>query len=86
MARAADGVLKERRKLIVVVRETPLSGIHLENMVKIDRYGGVIFPPVPAFYNKPETVDDIVEQSVGRILDVMGIETHGFKRWDGMKS
>lgn len=86
VARAADVVLKERRKLIVVARETPLSGVHLENMSKIDRYGGIIFPPVPAFYNKPTTVDDIVNQTVGRILDMIGLDAGGFERWDGMRT
>ena len=85
ISRAADVVLKERRPLIVVARETPLSGVHLENMSKIDRYGGIIFPPVPAFYNKPQSVDDIVEQTVGRILDLLNLDTKSFSRWEGME-
>jgi flavin prenyltransferase len=81
--RAADVVLKERRKLALVVRETPLSDIHLENMLKLSRMGVVIFPPVPAFYNQPRTIDDIVDQTVMRILDQFGIQVAAGKRWDG---
>jgi flavin prenyltransferase len=85
ISRAADVTFKERRKLILVARETPFSGIHLENMLRATRNGAVIFPPVPAFYVKPKTVDDIVAQSVGRILDLLGIDTGVFERWSGMK-
>src|SRR6202035_2455217 len=67
--RAADVILKERRKLVLVVRETPLSDIHIENMLRLSRMGVVIFPPVPAFYNHPKTIDDLVNQTVLRILD-----------------
>jgi 4-hydroxy-3-polyprenylbenzoate decarboxylase len=81
--RAADVVLKERRKLALVVRETPLSDIHLENMLKLSRMGVVIFPPVPAFYSQPRTIDDIVDQTVMRILDQFGIHAAAGKRWDG---
>ncbi len=84
VSRAADVTLKERRRLVVVARETPFSGVHLDNMSKIDRYGGIIFPPVPAFYTKPQTVDDIVEQTVGRILDLLDLDTQAFSRWEGM--
>jgi 4-hydroxy-3-polyprenylbenzoate decarboxylase len=83
ISRAADVVLKERRKLVMVVRETPLSAIHLENMLSLTRMGAVMFPPVPAFYTRPETLEEVVEQSVGRILDCFGIETGEFDRWDG---
>ena len=80
--RAADVVLKERRKLVLVVRETPLSDIHLENMLKLSRMGAVILPPVPAFYNNPRTLDDVVDHSVARVLDQFGLET-GAPRWSG---
>ncbi|KAE8417679.1 flavo protein [Aspergillus pseudocaelatus] len=83
ICRAADVTLKERRKLVLVVRETPLSGIHLENMLDLTRYGAVIFPPMPAFYTMPESVDDIVTQSVGRMLDMFGLDAGNFERWDG---
>ncbi|KAE8379987.1 flavo protein [Aspergillus bertholletiae] len=83
ICRAADVTLKEKRKLVLVVRETPLSGIHLENMLSLARYGAVIFPPMPAFYTTPETVDDIVTQSVGRMLDMFGLDAGNFERWDG---
>ncbi len=81
--RAADVVLKERRKLALVVRETPMSDIHLENMLKLSRMGVVIFPPVPAFYNQPRTIDEIVDQTVMRILDQFGIHVPAGRRWDG---
>src|SRR5688500_17377463 len=67
--RAADVVLKERRRLVLVLRETPLSYIHLENMLKLSRMGAVILPPVPAFYNEPRTIDDLVDHTVARVLD-----------------
>ncbi len=80
--RAADVVLKERRKLVLVVRETPLSEIHLENMLKLSRMGVVIFPPVPAFYTHPRTIDDLVDQTVMRILDQFDIHLPSSRRWD----
>src|SRR6187549_2673632 len=80
--RAADVVLKERRRLVLVVRETPLSEIHLENMLKLSRMGAVMLPPVPAFYTHPVTIDDVVDQTVARVLDQFGIETTA-PRWDG---
>ncbi len=81
--RAADVVLKERRKLVLVVRETPLSDIHLENMLKLSRMGAVIFPPVPAFYNQPKTIDQLVDQTVLRILDQFGLHLSSPDRWTG---
>jgi flavin prenyltransferase len=81
--RAADVVLKERRKLVLVVRETPLSDIHLENMLKLSRMGVVIAPPVPAFYSKPETVDEIVNFTAARLLDPFGIHVDA-ARWPGL--
>jgi 4-hydroxy-3-polyprenylbenzoate decarboxylase len=81
--RAADVILKERRKLVLVARETPLSDIHLENLLKLSRMGVTILPPVPAFYNRPGSVDDIVNHIVMRILDQFGISMDLAKRWDG---
>jgi 4-hydroxy-3-polyprenylbenzoate decarboxylase len=81
--RAADVVLKERRRLILLVRETPLSEVHLENMLKLARMGVLIVPPVPAFYNHPQTVDDVVNHIVARVLDQLGIDAPFAKRWDG---
>ena len=81
--RAADVVLKERRRLVLLLRETPLSEIHLENMLKLARMGAVIMPPVPAFYNGPVTIDDLVEHAVSRALDQFGLETGGAPRWAG---
>src|SRR5687767_10006674 len=81
--RAADVILKERRRLVLVVREAPLSDIHLENMLKLSRMGAVMLPPMPAFYNQPRSLDDIVDHTVGRILDQFGIEMRGAPRWSG---
>jgi 4-hydroxy-3-polyprenylbenzoate decarboxylase len=79
--RAADVTLKERRKLIVVPRETPLSAIHLENMLRLTRAGGVVLPAAPGFYHKPGVVTDLVDFIVARVLDQLGI-THGVgTRW-----
>jgi 4-hydroxy-3-polyprenylbenzoate decarboxylase len=82
--RAADVVLKERRKLVLMVRETPLNDIHLENMLKLSRMGVVIVPPLPAFYNHPQSVDDIVGHIVMRALDQFGLHTDVTARWDGV--
>ena len=81
--RAADVVLKERRKLLLAVREAPLSDVHLENMLKLSRMGVVILPPVPAFYNNPRSLADIVEHTVERMLDQYGVEVPGAARWAG---
>jgi 4-hydroxy-3-polyprenylbenzoate decarboxylase len=81
--RAADVVLKERRKLVLAVREAPMSDIHLENMLRLSRMGVVILPPLPAFYNHPRTIDDLVDQSVARMLDQFGLEVSGVERWAG---
>src|SRR5665647_2611427 len=81
--RAADVTLKERRKLILMVRETPLHKGHLELMTRVADYGGIILPPMPAFYHKPKTVMDIVHQSLGKALDQVGIEHTLFERWSG---
>lgn len=83
LQRAADVVLKERRRLVLAVREAPLSDLHLENMLKLSRMGAVIMPPVPAFYHRPATIEEIVDHSVGRMLDLFGVEVPGMPRWDG---
>lgn len=83
ISRAADVMLKERSRLVLVVRETPLSEIHLRNMLEVTRAGAVIFPPVPAFYVKAGGVNELVDQSVGRMLDLFGLETGDFARWEG---
>ncbi|RNB85369.1 UbiX family flavin prenyltransferase [Brevibacillus nitrificans] len=81
LGRAADVILKERKKLVLLTRETPFSDIHLENMLALSRMGAVILPPVPAFYNKPLTIDDIVNHIVARTLDQFEIDNHLTKRW-----
>lgn len=81
--RAADVILKERRKLVLVARETPLNDIHLENLLKLSRMGVTILPPMPAFYNQPKSLDDIVDHIVMRILDQFDISRDLMKRWDG---
>jgi 4-hydroxy-3-polyprenylbenzoate decarboxylase len=81
--RAADVVLKERRKLVLSVREAPLSSIHLENMLTLARMGVVVMPPLPAFYNHPRTVDDLIDYTVARTLDQFGVEVRGAERWMG---
>jgi len=81
--RAADVVLKERRKLVLVPRETPLNDLHLENMLKLSRMGASIVPPMPAFYNHPQNLDEMVDHIVVRILDQFGIDTAYAGRWQG---
>ncbi len=81
--RAADVILKERRKLALVVRESPFSEVHLENMLKLARMGVTILPPVPAFYNHPQTIEELVDHTVMRILDQFGIHVDLMPRWDG---
>jgi len=83
LSRAADVVLKERRRLVLAVRETPLHGGHLRTLTTLADIGAVVAPIVPAFYNKPKTVDDIINHTVGRLLDLFGIETKLVKRWEG---
>ncbi|MFN3476165.1 MAG: UbiX family flavin prenyltransferase [Candidatus Methylomirabilales bacterium] len=83
VGRAADVIIKEGKRLILVVRESPLNAIHLENMLKLARLGVRIVPPVPPFYQKPGTVEELIEQIVGRILDQAGLHTNLTKRWRG---
>ena len=84
VSRAADVALKERRRLVLMVRETPLTLAHLRNMVAVTEMGGIIFPPVPALYIRPKSVDDLVAHSVGRVLDLFGIASAKLKRWQGL--
>jgi 4-hydroxy-3-polyprenylbenzoate decarboxylase len=81
LTRAADVVLKERRRLVLMVREAPLSLIHLRNMTTIAEAGGTIFPPVPAYYARPTTLEEIIDHTVGRALDQFGLHYDGFPRW-----
>ena len=81
LVRAADVILKERKKLVLLARETPLHLGHLESMVALTRMGAVIFPPVPAFYHRPKTLDDVINQTVTRVLDQFGIDVNLFERW-----
>ncbi|MCH8173052.1 MAG: UbiX family flavin prenyltransferase [Proteobacteria bacterium] len=81
LTRAADVTLKQRRKLVLMVRETPLHTGHLETMAKVSSYGAIIFPPVPAFYTKPESLEDMVNQTLARVLDLFGFETPDLVRW-----
>jgi polyprenyl P-hydroxybenzoate/phenylacrylic acid decarboxylase-like protein len=78
-------ILKERRRLVLIVREAPLNLAHLRNMVQVTEMGGIVFPPVPAFYSHAKTVDDLVNHTVGRVLDLFGVEHSRIKRWQGMK-
>jgi flavin prenyltransferase len=81
LTRAADVVLKERRRLVLVTRETPLHTIHLRNLVAVSELGAIVAPPMPAFYNKPKTLDDVIDHTVGRILDLFDLDTGKVKRW-----
>jgi flavin prenyltransferase len=83
LSRAADVVLKERRRLVLAVRETPLHGGHLRTMTQLSDMGAIIAPIMPAFYNRPKTIDDIINHTVGRLLDLFEIDTKVVKRWQG---
>jgi len=84
LIRAADVTLKEGRRLIVVVRETPLHMGHLELMYKVAQLGGVILPPIPAFYHSPRRIEDLIDHTIGKILDLMEIDHSLYKRWEGV--
>ncbi len=84
LVRVGDVTLKERRRLLLLVRETPLHLGHLRSMERLCEMGAIVMPPVPAFYHKPQTVQDIVDQTVGKMLDLFGIEHTLFQRWPGM--
>jgi 4-hydroxy-3-polyprenylbenzoate decarboxylase len=83
LIRAADVTLKERRKLILLVRETPLHLGHLRTLTALAEMGAIIAPPIPAFYHHPETVDDLVDHSIDRVLDLLGIPSQTARRWNG---
>lgn len=85
LTRAADVVLKERRPLVLMVRETPLHLGHLRTMTSLAEMGAIIAPPLPAFYSKPASIAEMVDQSVGRVLDLFGLDWSPVKRWDGLK-
>lgn len=86
ITRAADVILKERRRLVLLTREAPLNLAHLRNMVAVTEMGGVIFPPVPAFYSKAKTIDAIVDHTVGRVLDLFDVHQDSIARWEGMRA
>jgi 4-hydroxy-3-polyprenylbenzoate decarboxylase len=86
IARAADVTLKERRRLVLMVRETPFNLAHLRNMTAVTEMGGIVFPPLPAFYHKPQTIADLVDHTVARVLDLLNVEWNGadVPRWNGL--
>lgn len=86
MTRAADVTLKERRRLILMVRETPLNLAHLHNMTRVTEMGGIIFPPVPSFYQRPKSIDELVDHTVSRVLDLLGLAPVNAPRWGGMRA
>ncbi|GAB3426179.1 UbiX family flavin prenyltransferase [Massilia solisilvae] len=85
IARAADVTLKERRRLVLMVRETPFNLAHLRNMTAVTEMGGIVFPPLPSFYHKPASIDEMVDHTVARVIDLFGIEHALAPRWAGMK-
>jgi polyprenyl P-hydroxybenzoate/phenylacrylic acid decarboxylase-like protein len=86
VSRAADVVLKERRRLVVLARETPLNLAHLKNMVAITEMGGIVYPPMPALYAKPRSIEQMIDHTVLRVLDLFGIHSKRVKRWRGLGS
>jgi 4-hydroxy-3-polyprenylbenzoate decarboxylase len=86
IARAADVVLKERRRLVLMVRETPFNLAHLRNMTAVTEMGGIVFPPLPSFYHKPASIDEMVDHTVARVIDLFGIEHALAPRWAGLNS
>ncbi len=85
ISRAADVVLKERRRLVIMPREAPLNLAHLRNMVAVTEMGGIVFPPLPAFYARPSSIDDMIEHTCARVLELFGIRAPRLARWKGMK-
>ncbi len=85
IARAADVILKERRRLILMVRETPLNLAHLRNMTSVTEMGGIIFPPVPGFYHRPQSIADMIDHTVSRVVDLLGLPQGQAPRWSGLK-
>ena len=85
VSRAADVVLKERRRLVLIPRETPLNLAHLRNMTAVTEMGAIVMPPMPAFYALPKSIEDLVAHTVGRILDLFGVHSARLSRWQGMK-
>ena len=86
IARAADVALKERRRLVLMVRETPLNLAHLRNMVAVTEMGGIVFPPLPAFYHRPGSIDELVAHTVGRALELAGLDQSLSPAWDGLRA
>jgi polyprenyl P-hydroxybenzoate/phenylacrylic acid decarboxylase-like protein len=84
VSRAADVILKERRRLVLLVRETPLNLAHIRNMAAVTEMGAIVYPPLPAFYAKPKSIDDMVAHSVARVLDLFGIHSPKLARWQGL--
>ena len=85
VTRAADVMLKERRKLVLMVRETPFNLAHLRNMTAVTEMGGIVFPPLPSFYHRPATIEEMVEHTVDRAVDLLGLDNAHAPRWGGMK-
>lgn len=86
MTRAADVTLKERRRLILLARETPLHLVHLRNMATVTEMGGIVFPPLPAFYHRPESIDDLVSHSCAHVMELLGLSTTDRPRWQGLNN
>jgi 4-hydroxy-3-polyprenylbenzoate decarboxylase len=85
ITRAADVILKERRRLVLMVRETPFNLAHLRNMTAVTEMGGIVFPPLPSFYNRPATIDEMVDHTVARVMDLLGVDNSLAPRWAGMR-
>jgi len=85
VARAADVILKERRRLVLMVRETPFNLAHLRNMTAVTEMGGIVFPPLPSFYNRPASIDEMVDHTVARVMDLLGVDNSLAPRWGGMR-
>lgn len=85
ITRAADVTLKERRRLVLLVRETPFNLAHLRNMTSVTEMGGIIFPPLPALYQRPQTIDEMIDHTVGRVMEMLGLEQSLAPEWNGLK-